>query len=342
MIERNWTELIKPKGMVADDKTLTDRYGKFVVEPLEKGFGITLGNSLRRVLLSSLQGASITAIRLQGVLHEFSTIPGVVEDVTDLVLNLKGIQLKMHTSETKIGRLKASGPGEVTAKQIEVDSSVEILSPEQHIATLDKGGKLEMELEMQMGRGYLPAEVMKKQTQAIGTIQLDAIYTPIEKVNFTVTPARVGQRTDYDRLTLEVTTDGSLKPEEAIAYAAKILKEQLAVFITFEEKDLGSKKGNDTDSQSSQYMMSLSKSINELELTVRSANCLKQANIRYISELVQKTEEELLKHKNFGRKSLNEIKEILSGMGLSLGMKIPGTEMMVESASPMEMQAAGN
>ncbi|MBI2890917.1 MAG: DNA-directed RNA polymerase subunit alpha [Nitrospirae bacterium] len=330
MIERNWTDLIKPKGLTPDEKTITDRYGKFVIEPLEKGFGITLGNSLRRVLLSSLQGAAVTSIRLQGVLHEFSHIPGVVDDVTDVVLNLKGLQIKMHATEPKIARLKATGPCEVTAKMIETDSSVEILNPDLHVATLDKGGKLEMELEIKMGRGYIPAEQLKGESPAIGTIHMDAAFSPIERANFTVTPARVGQRTDYDRLTLEIVTDGSIKPQDAVAYAAKILKEQLTVFINFEEKEVGSTKGNDSDTQNSQFSSALGRSVNELELTVRSANCLKQANISRISDLVQRTEEELLQHKNFGRKSLNEIKEILAGMGLSLGMKIEQPSLAAE------------
>lgn len=340
MVERNWTDLIKPKKMAVDDKTLTDRYGKFVIEPLEKGFGITLGNSLRRVLLSSLQGAAITAVRIQGVLHEFSHVQGVVEDVSDIVLNLKGVHLRLYSPDMRKAHVRATGPCEVTAKMIEADSSVEVLNPELHIATLDKGGKIDMEMEIQMGKGYVPAEGARKESPAIGTIHVDAIYSPVQKANFTVTPARVGQKTDYDRLTLEVTTNGSIKPQDAIGYAAKILKEQLAVFINFEEKEHGSTtKGNDSDELNPTNSMTLGKSINELELTVRSANCLKQANIRYISQLVEKTEDELLRHKNFGRKSLNEIKEILAGMGLSLGMKQgegPELASMSVAAEPIE------
>jgi len=319
---KNWRDLIKPKTLEIEKETLTQTFGKFSCEPLERGFGTTLGNSLRRVLLSSLQGASITAVKIDGALHEFQTLPDVVEDVTDIVLNLKEVLIKMEDMKPKVIRLDKEGEGKVTAGDIAVVDGVKILNPEQSIATLARGGKLHMELLVQMGRGYVPAERNKTATMSVGTIPIDALFAPVKKVNYIVTHARVGQQTDYDKLTLEVWTDGSVTPEDAVAFAAKILKDQLSIFINFEETE---EPVEETVSEEAAKMNeNLDKSVDELELSVRSANCLQNANIRYIGELVQKTEAEMLKTKNFGRKSLKEIKEILAEMGLSLGMKLDG------------------
>jgi DNA-directed RNA polymerase subunit alpha len=319
---KNWRDLIKPKTLDIEKETLGQTYGKFSCEPLERGFGTTLGNSLRRVLLSSLQGAAITAVKIDGALHEFQTLPDVVEDVTDIVLNLKEVLLKMEDTKPKVIRLDKEGEGKVTAGDITVSDGVKILNPEHPIATLARGGKLHMELLVQMGRGYVPADRNKTATMSVGTIPIDALFAPVKKVNYIVTHARVGQQTDYDKLTLEVWTDGSVTPEDAVAFAAKILKDQLSIFINFEETE---EPIEETVSEEAAKMNeNLDKSVDELELSVRSANCLQNANIRYIGELVQKTEAEMLKTKNFGRKSLKEIKEILAEMGLSLGMKLDG------------------
>jgi len=319
---KNWRDLIKPKTLDIEKETLAGTYGKFSCEPLERGFGTTLGNSLRRVLLSSLQGASITAVKIDGALHEFQTLPDVVEDVTDIVLNLKEVLLKMEDPKPKVIRLDKEGEGKVTAGDIAVVDGVKVLNPEQPIATLARGGKLHMELLVQMGRGYVPAERNKTATMSVGTIPIDALFAPVKKVNYIVTHARVGQQTDFDKLTLEVWTDGSVTPDDAVAFAAKILKDQLSIFINFEETE---EPIEETVSEEAAKMNeNLDKSVDELELSVRSANCLQNANIRYIGELVQKTEAEMLKTKNFGRKSLKEIKEILAEMGLSLGMKLDG------------------
>jgi DNA-directed RNA polymerase subunit alpha len=319
---KNWRDLIKPKTLEIEKETLGQTYGKFSCEPLERGFGTTLGNSLRRVLLSSLQGAAITAVKIDGALHEFQTLPDVVEDVTDIVLNLKEVLLKMEDTKPKVIRLDKEGEGKVTAGDIAVVDGVKVLNPEQPIATLARGGKLHMELLVQMGRGYVPAERNKTATMSVGTIPIDALFAPVKKVNYTVTHARVGQQTDYDKLTIEVWTDGSVTPEDAVAYSAKIMKDQLSIFINFEETE---EPIEETVSEEAAKMNeNLDKSVDELELSVRSANCLQNANIRYIGELVQKTEAEMLKTKNFGRKSLKEIKEILAEMGLSLGMKLDG------------------
>jgi len=299
---------------------VTPFYAKFAAEPFERGFGITIGNSLRRILLSSLQGAAITSVKIDGVLHEFSTVPGVKEDATEILLNLKEVRLKLHTEGPKVIRVKAEGPKVVRAGDLITGEAVEILNPDHHLATLSREAKLSMEMMVKTGRGYVPAERNKEEGQPIGTIPLDAIFSPIKKVNYTVTNARVGQITDYDKLTLEVWTDGSINPEEAVAQAAKILKEQLSIFITFEEEeDLESLREQDDKESLNENLF---RSVDELELSVRSANCLKHANIKLIGDLVQKTEAEILATKNFGRKSLNEIKELLSGMGLNLGMKL--------------------
>jgi len=319
---KNWRELIKPKGLQIESDTLADTYGKFKAEPFERGFGTTLGNALRRVLLSSLQGAAITSVRIKGVLHEFSTIPGVTEDVTDVILNLKGVLLKLHGQESRNIRIVKKGAGTITAGDIVTDSHVEVLNPNHHILTCSKEADVEIDMVVAMGKGYVPAERNRDDKAPVGTIAIDAIFSPIKKVNFTVTNARVGQITDYDKLTLEVFTDGSVRPDDAVAYGAKILKEQLQIFINFDEEAeaLGVEEAEETR----KINENLYRSVDELELSVRSANCLKNANIHLIGDLVQKTEAEMLKTQNFGRKSLNEIKDILAEMGLSLGMVLEG------------------
>jgi DNA-directed RNA polymerase subunit alpha len=322
MQQKSWKDLIRPKRLEVEKETLTPFYGKFTAEPFERGFGITIGNSLRRILLSSLQGAAIASVKIDGVLHEFSAIPGVKEDVTEIILNLKEVRLKLHTEGPKTIRVKMEGPKILKAGDIQTGDAVEILNPEHYIATLSRDSKLSMEMTVKMGRGYVPAERNKEENQPIGTIPLDAIFSPIKKVNYTVTNARVGQITDYDKLNLEIWTDGSLNPEEAVAHAAKILKDQLAIFITFEEEEEEEVETNEDKAESEKLNENLFRSVDELELSVRSANCLKHANIKLIGDLVQKTEAEILATKNFGRKSLNEIKEILADMGLGLGMKL--------------------
>ncbi len=314
--------LQKPKRLECELETLTSTYGKFFAEPFERGFGLTIGNALRRILLSSIEGAAVTTVRIAGALHEFSTIPGVKEDVTDIILNIKGLRVKLNVDHPKNIYLKASSEGEVRAAHITPDPDVEILNPDLHIATLDKDGKLELEMEIRHGRGYVPAERNKREGQPVEAIAVDSIFSPIRKVNFLVEDTRVGQITDYNKLILEVWTDGSVLPQDAIAYAAKILKDHLSIYINFEEEPEG--EGIAVDEEKAQVLEHLNRSVDELELSVRSANCLKNSNIRYIYELVQKTEAEMLKTKNFGRKSLNEIKEILAGMGLTLGMKLEG------------------
>ena len=319
-LAKNWRDLIKPRKLEVDQDSLKPTYGKFVAEPLERGFGTTLGNSLRRVLLSSLQGAAITSLKIDGVDHEFSTIPEVVEDVTDVVLNLKEVLLRMHTNEQKTLRVEVEGPKEVKAGDIIADDQVEILNPGHHLCTVSEGGKLRMEMSCRRGRGYVPAAANKVAGAPIGTIPVDSLFSPVRKVNYQVTNARVGQGTDYDRLTLEVWTDGSVSPQDAVAYAAKIVKEQLTVFINFDETEEPAPV--EAPKEEAKLNENLFRSVDELELSVRSANCLQQANIRTIGDLVQRTEAEMLKTKNFGRKSLKEIKEILAEMGLSLGMKL--------------------
>ncbi len=316
-----WRDLIKPKSFDVDKDSLRSTYGKFVVRPLEKGYGVTIGNSLRRILLSSMMGSAVSAVRFDGVLHEFSTIPEVLEDVTDIILNLKQVRFKQFDSEPKVLRLQRQGPCAITAADIQLVDGLEILNPDQHICTVGAGGKVDAEIIVSFGRGYVPAEFQSKGL-AVGYIPVDSLYSPIKRVNYTVSNARVGQRTDYDALTIEVWTDGSLKPEEALSLSSKIMKEQLQVFINFDE----SVEPDEVQESSSSPKLNenLFRSVDDLELSVRSANCLKNANIRYIGELVTKSEAEMLKTKNFGRKSLNEIKELLSEMGLSLGMKIDG------------------
>ena len=326
LIYKNWRELIKPAEVKTDTAVLSSTYGKFVVEPMERGFGITVGNALRRVLLSSLQGAAITSYHIDGVNHEFSAIPGVHEDVTIVSLNLKGVALKMHTDSPKTLYIDAKGSQKkfVTAADIIVDQDVEILNPDHHIATLESDATLKMALSAQTGKGYIPAGLINDQhSYPIGTVVLDGVFAPVIKVNYIVTNARVGQQTDYDKLTIEIWTDGSLAPVDALAYSAKIVKEQMSVFINFDE-DVEPEEVEEVEVEEKEVLNeNLYRNVSELELSVRSANCLKNADIDLIGELVQKSESEMLTTKNFGRKSLLEIKEILTIMGLSLGMKLP-------------------
>ncbi len=319
-IARNWRDLIRPKKLDADNNSLSHAYGKFTCEPLERGYGITLGNSLRRVLLSSLQGAAVTSVRIEGALHEFTTIEGVVQDVTDIILNIKSLRLQMDDATPRTIQIDKQGEGDVKASDIIAPTGLHVLEPEQVLATLSNGGHLKMEMTVEMGRGYQTADQNKKEGQPIGVIPIDSLFSPIHKVNYRVTNARVGQRTDYDRLVLEIWTDGSVRPDDAVAFAAKILKEQLSIFINREEIEEATTAEPSEEDKLNEYLW---RSVDELELSVRSANCLQNANIHYIGDLVQKTEAEMLKTKNFGRKSLKEIKEILAQMGLSLGMKIP-------------------
>ena len=310
----------KPKRLVANTETLTERYGMFTAQPFQRGFGTTIGNSLRRVLLSSIEGAAITAVRIEGVEHEFSPIPGVVEDATDIILNLKQIPFKISSDGVKTVRLDLDHPGDVRSGQIQTDADVEVLDRDVHLATVSEGGRLSIEMRLKSGRGYVSADKNFDEDLALGYIPIDSVHSPVRKVNFSVEAARLGQMTDYDKLTIEVWTNGAVSPQDAIGYAAKLLKDHMSIFINFEEvpeqteeiSEHGTEKMNEV----------LNRSVEELELSVRSYNCLKNANIQTIGELVQKTEAEMLRTKNFGRKSLNEIKEILANMGLALGMRI--------------------
>jgi DNA-directed RNA polymerase subunit alpha len=321
-MQRNWRSLIQPKRIEIDETTHTAFYGEFSCQPLERGFGTTLGNALRRVLLSSIQGAAIFSVKFDGVLHEFSTIPGIKEDVTDIILNLKGVRLKLHQDGPRTIRIDTSREGVITAGDIETDGTVEILNPDHHIATLlGKKASFKAEMAVKMGKGYVAAQKERDPEQPEGTINIDAIFSPIKKVNYIVTYARVGQVADYDRLIIEVWTDGSVLPEDAVAYAAKILKEQLDTFINFSEAEV-EKEPPDIGGIEEDINDILLRHVDDLELSVRSANCLKNAGINLIGELVQKTEAEMLKTKNFGRKSLNEIKEILLESGMGFGMKL--------------------
>lgn len=318
----NWREMIKPDKVHRESNST---YGKFVCEPLERGFGITIGNALRRVILSSLYGAGIVSVKFDDVLHEYSVIPGVLEDVAEIILNLKEIRLKVEDIKPRIIKLKASGKGKYKAGDIvSPDGRVVVLNPDQHVLTLTEDMDLNLELVVKFGRGYSLAKYNKDEDAPLGTIPIDTVFSPIRRVNYSVSNARVGQRTDYDRLTLEVWTDGSLAPEDAVAYAAKILKEQMNPFINFDEDIEPELEDSFDDGHRKEYNENLYRNVEELELSVRSANCLKNADILKIYQLVQKTENEMLKTKNFGRKSLNEIKEVLGEMGLSLGMKLDG------------------
>lgn len=316
-----WRDMIKPKGYEMERESLRDDYGKFFIRPLEKGYGVTLGNSLRRILLSSMMGSAVTAVKFDGVMHEFTTIPDVLEDVTDIILNLKEIRFRQFSSDSMTLRISKKGPGKVTAADIQLNDKIEILNPDQHIATLGGNANFSAEIIIGFGRGYVPTE-NREEELPVGFIAIDSLFSPIRKVNYSVSNARVGQRTDYDALTLELWTDGSLRPEEAVALASKIMKEQLQIFLNFDEAMEPAEEKR--DSISPKLNDNLFRSVDDLELSVRSANCLKNANIRYIGELVVRSEAEMLKTKNFGRKSLNEIKEILSEMGLGLGMKVEG------------------
>ncbi|MCP4112945.1 MAG: DNA-directed RNA polymerase subunit alpha [Desulfobacteraceae bacterium] len=318
----NWQEMIRPEKV---EVTSTSSYGKFVCEPLERGFGITIGNSLRRIILSSLCGAAIVSVKFDAVMHEFSVIPGVLEDVSEIILNLKEVRLRVSEPDPQDIRIDVDKEGELTAGDIiSDDGKVEVLNPDQHIATLSGGASLKMEMTVKVGKGYSLSEANKDENAPVGTIPIDAVFSPVKRVNYVVGNARVGQRTDYDKLTMEVWTDGSIVPEDAVAYAAKILKEQMTIFINFDEQQEPEPEQKPEEQQKPKFNENLYRSVEELELSVRSANCLKNADILKIYQLVSKTEAEMLKTKNFGRKSLNEIKEVLSGMGLSLGMKLEG------------------
>jgi DNA-directed RNA polymerase subunit alpha len=336
MLEKNWRDLIKPKGLDVDKETLSGSYGKFIAKPLERGFGLTLGNSLRRVLLSSLQGAAVTAVKVDGVVHEFTSVPDVKEDVAEIILNLKEVRFRLLDAESATLVIDKNGAGEVKASDIRASDQVEVLNPEQLIATLGHGGKLRVEIQIARGRGYRAAEANKTEDMPLGWIPVDSFFSPIRRVNYTVTQSRVGQRTDFDKLTIEVWTDGSVQPEDAVSLGSKILKDQLAVFLNFEEEPEPIAQAKEEGS--SQFNPNLYRSVEELELSVRSANCLQNANIKYIYELVQKTESEMLKTKNFGRKSLNEIKDILGEMGLSLGMKLDGFVAPTQPAKAAESE----
>jgi len=314
----NWKDLIRPS---LETRQADDCYGKFELEALERGFATTIGNALRRVLLSSLKGAAITAVKLEGVVHEFSTIDGVTEDVTDIVLNLKEVRLRIHEGQRHAGKLDATGPGTVTAGQINFGPSVEVLNPEQHIATLSGGASLQFEATARRGSGYVTADRTRDEDAPVGTIAMDAAFSPVTRVNFNVSNARVGQRTDYDKLTLEVWTDGSVRPEDAIAIAARIIQDQVQVLVNF-DSDVVEAQEAAQEPQAEPLNENLFRCVDELDLSVRSANCLQNADIKYIGELVQRSEPEMLRTKNFGRKSLLEIKELLSEMGLYLGMRL--------------------
>ncbi|MGE0718687.1 MAG: DNA-directed RNA polymerase subunit alpha [Alphaproteobacteria bacterium] len=321
VIQKNWQQLIKPKKPAIEPGDDPRRVATVVAEPLERGFGLTLGNALRRVLLSSLQGAAVTSIQIEGVLHEFSSIPGVREDVTDIVLNIKSLALRMHGEGPKRMRLRATGPGEVTAGQIEAGHDIEVMNPDLVICTLDRDAKITMELVVENGKGYVAAVQNRPEDAPIGLIPVDALYSPVRKVTYKVDNTRVGQVTDYDKLSMRVETNGAVSPEDAVALAARILQDQLQIFINFEEPKPAAE---DVKAQEFPFNRNLLRKVDELELSVRSANCLKNDNIVYIGDLVQKTEQEMLRTPNFGRKSLNEIKEVLAQMGLHLGMEVAG------------------
>lgn len=340
MIEKNWKEIIKPGKLEIVEDTFTDTYARFNAQPLERGFGVTIGNSLRRILLSSIYGSAITGVRFEdslGVLHEFSSISGLYEDVTDVILNLKKVVLKMHTDKPQIVSLEKKGPCDVVAGDIKTGGNIDVINPEQHIATIESNMTLKMEMRVDWGRGYVPAEINKEQIDTQGWIAIDAIFSPVRRVSFNVTPTILGRRTDYDRLSLEVWTNGVVTPDDALAYAAKINKEYMETFINFQEEDL--EQEVEEEEKEKELNNNLFRTVEELELSVRSANCLKNANMTYIYELVQKSEAELLKTKNFGRKSLEEIKEKLAKMGLHIGMNItdlPSPDEIEERRRRME------
>jgi len=332
---QQWKGIQKPRKLECDLTSLTSTYGKFVVEPFERGFGTTIGNSLRRTLLSAIQGAAVVSIKVDGVYHEFSCVRGVVEDTVDIILNIKNLLIKLHSEQPKTIYLRKTlqDGGAVTAADIEADADVEILNPDLHICTLDKGASIDMSMEVKLGRGYVPAERNKDPEYPLGVIPVDSIFSPVKRVNYRIEESQIGKEIDYDRLIMEIWTDGSVVPEDAVAYAAKIIKDHWNVFMNFEDQEEEEEKEpvNDTKSTLHEYFL---KSVNELELSVRSYNCLKNAEIRTIGDLVKRTEGEMLRTKNFGRKSLNEIKEILKSMNLGLGMKIDDVEgVKVDSES---------
>ncbi len=335
MLQKNWKSLIQANKQVSPSED-PKRLATLVIEPLERGFGTTLGNALRRILLSSLQGAAVTAIQIDGVLHEFSSIPGVREDVTDIILNIKALALRMHAEGPRKVRLRAEGPGEVFARQIETSADVEIMNPDLVICNLDHNARLNMEMTLNTGKGYIPASALRKEDTPIGLIPVDALFSPVRKAAYKVENSRVGQVTDYDKLSLTVETDGSISPEDAVAVAARILQDQLQLFINFEEPRQAPVQ--ETAMGDLPFNRNLLRKVDELELSVRSANCLKNDNIVYIGDLVQKSESEMLRTPNFGRKSLNEIKEVLAQMGLNLGMQIPNwpPENIEELAKKLE------
>ena len=320
-----WRGFQRPKRLEFERDTLTDRFGRFTAQPFERGFGTTVGNAMRRVLLSSIEGAAVTAVKIDGVLHEFSPIKGVVEDATDIILNLKMIPLKVHTDAAKTLTLRVNKAGKVKASDIETDADIEILEPDAHIATISEGGKLHMELRVKRGRGYVAADKNFDEELGIGWIPIDSVHSPVKKVNYLVEAARLGQTTDYDKLTLDVWTNGSVTPRDAVSLSAKLIRDHLSIFINLDDEDEPSAEAGGDAARVGGSNEHLDKSVEELELSVRSYNCLKNANIRTIRELVQKTEGDMLKTKNFGRKSLNEIKEILQTMGLGLGMRLDQT-----------------
>ncbi len=316
-----WKNLQMPKKPVLDDGASNDRYGRFVIEPLERGFGLTLGNALRRVLLSSLQGAAVTAVRIEGALHEFSSLPGVIEDTTEIILNLKQVRFKLMGDGPKKGLIEKTGKGEVRAGDLKVDADIVILNPDLHLATMNKDGDLRMEVEIDGGRGYVAADQQSTTDRPIGVIPIDALYSPVLKVNYNVETTRIGQRIDYDKLSLEIWTDGSILPKDALAFSAKILRDHFALFVDFEEP-IEQEEVEVEDEEKTKMREKLDRSVEELELSVRSSNCLRQADIKTIGDLVQKSEGEMLKYRNFGRKSLKEIQDVLTDMGLGLGMDV--------------------
>ncbi len=320
-----WKSLVKPERLDCDRETLTDFYGKFIAEPFERGFALTIGNSLRRILLSSIQAAAVTAVRINGAVHEYASLQDVMEDAMEIVLNLKQLKVKLHEDGPKIVRINVTGEREVTAADIEADSAVEIINKELHIATLnDRDAKLEMEIEINAGRGYVDAARNRREDHPVGTIPVDSIFTPVTKVKIDSENTRVGQMTDYDKLIIEIWTDGRIRPDDALAHAAKILKDQMPIFINFEEEPV--EEVEEVDEEREKLRELLNRSVEEMELSVRSSNCLKTANIKTIGELVSKSDNEMLRYRNFGRKSLNEIKESLTQMGLGLGMDLSFAE----------------
>jgi DNA-directed RNA polymerase subunit alpha len=318
-----WRDFQLPKRLECDEASYTNTYGKFSAAPFERGYGVTVGNALRRVLLSSIEGSAVTSVKIQGVQHEFSTIPGVLEDVPEIILNIKGLVLNSHSKIPKTIGIKADEKGEVKAKDIDVDETIEIINPDLHIATLTKDTKFNVEMEVSRGRGYVPAELNKKEDKTVGVIPVDSIFTPVKKVNFSVENTRVGQRTDYDKLILEVWTNGSITPKDAMLYASNILQRHLDIFVNFGQlpEEITEEEPEMTKEEMALYEK-LRLPISELELSVRSSNCLREAGIKAIADLVKKTEDEMLSFKNFGKKSLTEIKELLMGMGLTLGMQV--------------------